>query len=171
MVDQKPDNINDNNFNIIVSLHPTVGTHWVLVIRRDGGKTHYFDSFGAESPPFSLEQYVDLYSDERIQEYNDTYCGAYCLCMIYLIHRGFRIKSATIILNNQVKNLRMYNECWRFSRYYNKNNVNEKARAKDKDGEEWSNTHKDNDENKDKIINLFGEKHLKLKPKENARSA
>ena len=38
MRDEKPDNINDNNFNIIVNLHPTDGTHWVLVIRRGGGK-------------------------------------------------------------------------------------------------------------------------------------
>ena len=34
MRDEKPYNINDNNFNIIVNLHPTDGTHWVLVIRR-----------------------------------------------------------------------------------------------------------------------------------------
>ena len=29
MRDEEPDNINDNNFNIIVNLHPTDGTHWV----------------------------------------------------------------------------------------------------------------------------------------------
>ena len=34
MRDKTPDNINENNFNIIVNLHPTDGTHWVLVIRR-----------------------------------------------------------------------------------------------------------------------------------------
>ena len=27
MRDENPDNINDNNFNIIVNLHPTDGTH------------------------------------------------------------------------------------------------------------------------------------------------
>ena len=47
--DQKPDNINDNNFNVIFNLHPTDGTHWVLVIRREHGKTHYFDSSGDET--------------------------------------------------------------------------------------------------------------------------
>ena len=31
--DEKPDNNNDSNFNIIVNLHPTDGTHWVLVKR------------------------------------------------------------------------------------------------------------------------------------------
>ena len=28
MKDQTPDNINENNFNIIVNLHPSDGTHW-----------------------------------------------------------------------------------------------------------------------------------------------
>ena len=34
MRDEKPEMINEPNFNIIVNLHPTDGTHWVLVIRR-----------------------------------------------------------------------------------------------------------------------------------------
>ena len=47
MRDQKPDNTIDPNFNIIINLHPTNGTHWVLLIRREGGPEYYFDSFGA----------------------------------------------------------------------------------------------------------------------------
>ena len=38
MRDQTPVNIKDSNFNIIVNIHPTDGTHWVLVISRRGGK-------------------------------------------------------------------------------------------------------------------------------------
>ena len=44
MRDETPDNINDprigfanNNFNIVVNLHPTDGTPWVLVMKREGG--------------------------------------------------------------------------------------------------------------------------------------
>ena len=48
--------ISEHNFNIIVNLHPTDGTHWVLVIRRDGGPVYYFDSFGVETPPLFLEE-------------------------------------------------------------------------------------------------------------------
>ena len=70
---QKPDNFNDNNFKIIVKLHQTDGTHWVLVIRREGGETHYFDSFGVETPPLFLEEYVDQGSDERIQENDESW--------------------------------------------------------------------------------------------------
>ena len=54
--DQTPDSINDSNFNIIVNLHPTDGTHCVIDIRRDGGETCYFDSFGVETKTFFLEE-------------------------------------------------------------------------------------------------------------------
>ena len=94
--DQTPNNIKDNNFNIIVNLKPTDCSHWVLVIRRGGGETYYFDGFGVETPPLFLKQYVDLGSDERIQEYDESYCTAYCLYMIYLIERGFRKRVLSI---------------------------------------------------------------------------
>ena len=45
MRDQTPDSIGDPNFNIIVNLHPTEGTHWVLFMRREGGPTYYFNKF------------------------------------------------------------------------------------------------------------------------------
>ena len=38
MREQKPDSIKESNFNIIVKLHPTDGTHWFLVMRRRGRK-------------------------------------------------------------------------------------------------------------------------------------
>ena len=98
MRDETPDIINDprsgfanNNFNIIVNLHPADCTHWVLVIRREGGPVYYHDSFGVETPSFFLEEYIDLGSNERIQHYDESYCGAYCLYMICLINRGFRM--------------------------------------------------------------------------------
>ena len=52
MRDQTPDNTSEPNVNIIVNLHPTDGTHWVLVIRRKGGPVYYFDGFGVETPPY-----------------------------------------------------------------------------------------------------------------------
>ena len=111
MRDQTPVNINDSSFIIIVNLHPNDGTHWVQVTRREGGKTHYFDSFGVETPPLILKQYVDLGSNERIQEYNEYYCGAYCLWMIYLIDNDYRIRSALITLVNQFKCPEADNKC------------------------------------------------------------
>ena len=73
---------------------------------------YYFDSFGVETPPLFLEEYVDLGSNERIQQYDESYCGDYCLYMIYLIDRGFRIKSALNILVNQCKYPGIYNACF-----------------------------------------------------------
>ena len=55
MRDQTPHSIGDPNFNIIENLHPTDGTHWVLVIRRDEDPVYYFDSFGVEVLPLFLE--------------------------------------------------------------------------------------------------------------------
>ena len=73
---------------------------------------YYFDSFGVETPPLFLEEYVDLGSNERIKQYDESYCGAYCLYMIYLIDRGFRINNALNILLNQCKYPGIYNECF-----------------------------------------------------------
>ena len=100
--DQTPDNTSEHNVNIIVNLHPPDGTHWVLLIRREGGPVYYFDSFGVETPPLFLEEYVDLGSNGRIQQYDESYFGAYCLYMIHLIDRGFRINNALNILVNQI---------------------------------------------------------------------
>ena len=111
MRDEKREMINESNFNIIVNLHPTDGTHWVLVIRRGGGKVYYFDSFGVEIPTLFLEEYVDLGSNERIQEYDESYCGAYCLYMIYLIDRRLIMEGALDILVNQVKCPDGYKKC------------------------------------------------------------
>ena len=113
MRDQTPVNINDSNFNIIGNLHPIDGssTHWVLDIRRRGGKVYYFDSFGVKTAPLFLKEYIDLGSDKRIQEYNESYCGAYFLYMIYVFDNGYRIKSALIAQVNQVKSPQLYKKC------------------------------------------------------------
>ena len=71
---------------------------------------YYFDSFGVETPPLFLEEYVDLGSNERVQHFDESYCWAYCLYMIYLIDRGFRIKSALNVLVNQCKYPGKFNE-------------------------------------------------------------
>ena len=112
MRDQTPDNTSETIFNIIVNQHPTEGTHWVLVIRREDGPVYYFDSFGVETPPLFLEEYVDLGSNERLQQYDESYCGTYCLYMIYVIDRGFRVKSALNMLVNQVNCPEILNACF-----------------------------------------------------------
>ena len=46
MRDDKLDITYEPNFNIIVNLHPTDGTHWVLVIRREDDPTYYLIVLG-----------------------------------------------------------------------------------------------------------------------------
>ena len=144
MRDETPDNINEPNFNIIVNLHPTEGTYWALVIRREGGPTYYFDSFGVETPLLFLKEYVDIGSNERIQQYDESYCGAYCLYMIFLIDRGFRNKSDLNILINQCKYPGIYNECFCLGCNINDNvNVNDLRSS-------FANDVNDNDNDNDK---------------------
>ena len=88
MRDDIPLTINDNDINIIVNLHPIDGTHWVLVIRRRGGKVYYFDGFGVKIPQLFPKDYVDLGSIKKIQEFDESCCTAYGLYMIYLIDNG-----------------------------------------------------------------------------------
>ena len=76
MRDETSETIYENSSNIVVYLHPTDGTHWVLVIRREGCPIYYFDSFGVESPPLFLEEYIDLDFIERKQQNDEFYCGS-----------------------------------------------------------------------------------------------
>ena len=199
MRDKTPDNINEPNVNIIVNLHPTEGTHWVLVIRREGGPTYYFDSFGVEAPPLFLEEYVDVGPNERIQQYDESYCGAYCLYMIYLIDRGFRIISALNILINQCKYPGLYNEC--FCLNCSRGDVNDNVNVNDNDNDNdnvndnvndndndsdividkdlrssFANNDNDNDnvndndKDRDTFIYLFDEKYQKSKSNRNSNS-
>ena len=172
MRDQTPNNANDPqsgfanpNVNIIVNLHPTEGTHWVLVIRREDVPVYYFDSFGVETPPLFLEEYVDLGSNERIQQYDESYCGAYCLNMIYLIDRGFRIKSALNILVNQCKYARIYTECFCLGCNVHVNvnvndndndndNLNVNDNVIDKDNDNDNDNVNDNDNDSDNDIDI-----------------
>ena len=74
MGDQKPDSVCEPDVNTIVNLHPTDYTHWVLVI-REGGHMLYFDSFGDETPPLFLEEYVDISCNERIKNMTNLIVG------------------------------------------------------------------------------------------------
>ena len=71
----------------IVNLHPSKGSHWVFYVNEN-----YFDSYGC-SPPNKLCKYIIkrngycLFSEYKIQSLTnkpDSYCGSYCLYVIYL---------------------------------------------------------------------------------------
>ena len=122
-------------------------------------------------PLHFFKEYIDLGSNERIQQYDESYCGAYCLYMIYLIDRGFRIKNALNILVNQCKYPGIYNECFCLGcskdlRSSFANNINDNDNDlrssftnKDKDNDNANDNVNDNANNNDNFIYLFGEKY------------
>ena len=61
----------------IVNLHPTKGTHWVMFVNE-----FYFDPYGCP-PSLIIMSFINngFYSEYQIPK-NDSYCGAYCLCLI-----------------------------------------------------------------------------------------
>ena len=70
----------------IVNLHPTKGTHWVIVVTE-----FYFDSYSCP-PPTSILNHIKkgIYSEYQNQK-NDSYCAAYCLYVLYLTNiLGFK---------------------------------------------------------------------------------
>ena len=85
----------------IVNLHPSKGTHWICYINEN-----YFDSYGIVCPK-KLSKFIIkqngycLYSEYLIQK-NDSYCGSYCLYIIYLTKvLGIDFKSAVLNLYYQ----------------------------------------------------------------------
>ena len=86
----------------IVNLHPSKGTHWVCYINEN-----YFDSYGVVRPK-KLSKFIIkrnrycLYSEYQIQK-NDSFCGSYCLYIIYLTKvLGNDFKSAVLNLYYQM---------------------------------------------------------------------
>ena len=86
----------------IVNLHPFKGTHWVCYINEN-----FFDSYGC-APPKKLSKFnfkrngFCFYSEYQIQK-NDSFCGSYCLYIIYLTKvLGIDFESAVLNLYYQM---------------------------------------------------------------------
>ena len=85
----------------VINLHPSKGTHWTCYVYEN-----YFDSYGCVCPK-KLSKFIIkrngycLYSEYRIQK-NDSFCGSYCLYIIYLTKvLGIDFKSAVLNLYYQ----------------------------------------------------------------------
>ena len=79
-------------------------------MQRESTRTYYFDSLGVEAPPLIVQQYINLGSDARNQEYDESFYGASCLNMIYLIDQGIGITSALNVLIKQFWNPGLYDK-------------------------------------------------------------
>ena len=83
---------------MIVNLYRDNCTHWVSVVRTDGGKGYYFDSVDAETTPQFLQDYNNLGSDEIKRNSKESFYGAYFLCIIYLNDNACTLRSSLNML-------------------------------------------------------------------------
>ena len=122
-----------------------------------------------------LEEYVDLGSNERIQQNHGSYCESYCLYMIYLTDKGFRINNALNILVNQCKYRGIYNECFclgcNINDKYNVNDIdndndndNDYVNVKDNDNDNINDNDNvnDNDNDNDNVIDNVNDNFIYL---------
>ena len=93
----------DDNFTTpsgIVNLHPTKGTHWVMLFNE-----FYFDSYSC--PPLLnimssiTNGFYSEYQNQELLQKNDSYCAAYCLYVLYLTNI-IAFKNAVLNLYYQV---------------------------------------------------------------------
>ena len=75
----------------ILNLDDTTGsgTHWV-VWYKNGTEKKYFDSYGLQ-PPNELVDYLHspiLYNTERVQPYDQVFCGHLCLYVLKQLGGG-----------------------------------------------------------------------------------
>ena len=75
----------------ILNLDDTTGsgTHWVAWY-KNGDEKNYFDSYGLQ-PPNELVDYLHspiLYNTERVQPYDQVFCGHLCLYVLKQLGEG-----------------------------------------------------------------------------------
>ena len=66
-----------------------LGTHWVAWY-KNGTEKNYFDSYGLQ-PPNELIDYLHspiLYNTERVQPYDQVFCGHLCLYVLKQLGGG-----------------------------------------------------------------------------------
>ena len=67
------------------------GTHWTCFSTLDDNVC-YYDSYG-KPPPVSVDNYIKWVTDTnkyftnqiQVQSLNSTYCGWFCVCVLYII--------------------------------------------------------------------------------------
>ena len=79
--------------------------HWTLCYVDDKQKI-YYSSFGDKIPLevkdflFKLDNRFILTSDFQIQDWNETTCGQYCICILFLINHGMKFEVIILCLFN-----------------------------------------------------------------------
>ena len=84
--------IKDGAYIINLDEYSDIGTHWVALYVHNNDVT-YFDSFGVEHFPKEIKAFIDRSLSTttnifRIQAYNSTMCGYFCIGFIDFMLAG-----------------------------------------------------------------------------------
>ena len=102
--------IKDGAYIINLDEYSDIGTHWVALYVHNNNVT-YFDSFGVEHIPKVITTFIDRFLSItknifRIQAYDSTMCGYFCIGFIDFMLEGKKLTEYTNLLspNNFEKN-------------------------------------------------------------------
>ena len=96
----------ETNISVISNLsrERDMGSHFVAFFIGDD-KIIYFDPFGIESYNNSIEEYLKkykkeiIYSEQRIQDYNSSHCGYFCVIFILCLENNVSLKKFLELFN------------------------------------------------------------------------
>lgn len=94
-IDTLPDRISDSIFFINSDPSDLPGEHWVCVFfPHQNSPAEFFDSLGHEPNYYSsnIAHFMNnnfKYNTQRLQAYNSSTCGLYCLFFLYYRVRGY----------------------------------------------------------------------------------
>ena len=82
-----------------------IGTHWIALYVKNNNIT-YFDSFGVEHIPKEITKFIDNKNIKtnifRIQAYDSTMCGYFCIGFINLMFKGKTLTEYTNLFSPNI---------------------------------------------------------------------
>jgi hypothetical protein len=88
--------------------HTHTGEHWVAVSINANGKATYFCSYG-RPPTKQMTSWLQKHSKEwcstteRLQSYQSTTCGAYCVIFLHFMSRDVALRDILDLFTNDYK--------------------------------------------------------------------
>ena len=103
--DNLPNKIKDGAYVINLDEYAGTGTHWITLYVKNNNIT-YFDSFGVEHIPKEITKFIDNKNIKtnifRIQAYDSTMCGYFCIGFINLMFKGKTLTEYTNLFSPNI---------------------------------------------------------------------
>jgi hypothetical protein len=96
----------ESNIAVISNLsrEQDIGSHFIAFFISDD-TIIYFDPFGIENYNISIEEYLKkykkqiIYSEQRIQAYNSSHCGYFCVIFILCLDNNVSLRNFLELFN------------------------------------------------------------------------